>query len=256
MSSLPSPCTSYPRSLPAISPIPRREEAERGNPVSVDNDVGRAIEEYPNMASFEPGVYKLPGKTAPFYITPSIDHCGSCGKRPRSRWCKHLIAAGARKGISYEGKVHTASLSQAKDSQRGSKRKSGGKSPRSFDFKPFPGSKEVHVIDFRLEDELEPENETTEEGAKKKTRKGLNESDANAVENALALMKIKKGVVQKKGVKKNKVGEKKNEAGKKKNKAREKQGTQVSSYFSFNQHTSQVPLVMTLTLGGSNGPAQ
>ena len=43
---------------------------------------------------------------------------------------------------------------------------SGGKSPRSFDFKPFPGSKEVHVIDFRLEDELEPENETTEEGAK------------------------------------------------------------------------------------------
>ena len=126
---LPLPCSSSPLNLPAISPIPRRERSivralagrvegengcdeavtERGDPVSVE--IGKATEEYPNLMSFEPGVYKLPGRTVPFYITPAIDHCGMCGKRPKSKWCKHLIAAGAKEGIVYQGKIHTASLS-------------------------------------------------------------------------------------------------------------------------------------------------
>ena len=205
----------------SLSPLP-------SSPVVVDKDVGKAIEEYPNMMSFEPGVYKLPGRTVPFYITPAIDHCGMCGKRPKSHWCKHLIAAGAREGIAYQGKIHTTSLSAAKDSQRGSKRKSGGKSPRPFDLKPFPGSKEVHIIDFELEDEVQTEGQGTDEGAKRKKRKGLNESDEKAVETALELfMKTKKRGVHKIGEvgerkskvseRKGKVGEK-NKAGEKKNK--------------------------------------
>ena len=95
-------------------------------------------------------------------------------------------------GISYQGKIHTAALSAAKGSQRGTKRKSGGKYPRPFDFKPFPGSKEVHIVDFDLEDEFEAEVKA-DEGVPTKKKRGVGEDEEKTVENGLGLfMKTRK----------------------------------------------------------------
>ena len=63
-------------------------------------------DQYPVMAKVEPGVYRLPGRTVPFYITPNLNHCGACGQRSKKTWCSHLISAGIKEGYNFLGKEY------------------------------------------------------------------------------------------------------------------------------------------------------
>ena len=85
---------------------------------------------YPAMAKVEPGVYRLPGRTVPFYITLNLNHCGACGQRTKKTWCSHLISAGMKEGYKYFGKEYLPSMTKVKENQRGHARKNGKKCTR------------------------------------------------------------------------------------------------------------------------------
>ena len=95
---------------------------------------------HPGIQSIGNGVFKLPGKARPIFVTPAENDCTSCGKRKRSQWCPHLVSAGLRHNppiiVGNNNKLYLCPLTKLEKMQKLSKAKSGRKKPRrNFDFK-------------------------------------------------------------------------------------------------------------------------
>ena len=53
------------------------------------------------------------------------DECSQCGKMTRSNWCSHLVSAGLREGIIFQGKARKLSRTKLTMHQRNTKIRSG-----------------------------------------------------------------------------------------------------------------------------------
>ena len=93
---------------------------------------------FPGIEHVGSGVFRLPGKQRPIFVTPVENDCTLCGKRKRTAWCKHLISAGLRLDPPIRinpKKVFVKTLTHLEKSQKLTKEKSGRKRPRPFDYK-------------------------------------------------------------------------------------------------------------------------